>query len=42
VGEIGGQILVTTTDERMVAELAVEKSGRFRVIGGSIEQQMEG
>lgn len=39
VGGLGGQILVTTTDEKMVPELAVEKNGRFRVTGGTIKKQ---
>jgi DNA replication and repair protein RecF len=36
VGELGGQVLITTTDEGMVAELKDESVKRFMVEGGKI------
>lgn len=41
VGELGGQVLITTTDEGLVAELAGEATRRFRVASGSIREQTE-
>jgi DNA replication and repair protein RecF len=36
VGDLGGQVLITTTDEGMVAELADKSVKRFLVEGGKI------
>lgn len=36
VGELGGQVLITTTDEGLVAELVDERVKRFLVEGGKI------
>lgn len=41
VGELGGQVLITTTDEELVNELASEAASRFRVAGGKIIPQAE-
>ena len=41
VGELGGQVLITTTDEGMVADLPGEKVRRFRVQGGRIQTEEE-
>lgn len=41
VGELGGQVLITTTDEGLVTELAGEEAGRFRVAAGRIQTQAE-
>ena len=42
VGELGGQVLITTTDEELVAELSGDEAGRFGVEGGIIQPQAEG
>lgn len=36
VGDLGGQVLITTTDEGMVAELVDERVNRFIVEGGKV------
>jgi DNA replication and repair protein RecF len=41
VGELGGQVLVTTTDERLVDELGGEANIKFLVAGGNIQPLME-
>ena len=42
IGELGGQVLITTTDEGLVAELDGEETRRFLVERGSIQPQAEG
>lgn len=41
VGELGGQVLITTTDEGLVAELEGQETSRFTVVDGNIEPQGE-
>ena len=41
VGELGGQVLITTTDEGMVAELPEEEVKRFHVEQGRVKAQEE-
>jgi DNA replication and repair protein RecF len=41
IGDLGGQVLITTTEEGMVQDLKGREAGRFRVEGGRVRREEE-